>query len=141
LVWNRASQEGKIKYYFKRSRQAVFSKLIGILKGPVIALEALSFPISYSISLFRTGDIKKLFGTGLPIKACVLVLVHGTESAMFFPVLEKYSLNAKDIFLVSFISWPSFIIFVGKLCPLGFKVISCLIPFQVFLIFLLLAVK
>jgi hypothetical protein len=85
--------------------------------------------------------IKKLFGTGLPIKACVLVLVHGTESAMFFPILEKYSLHAKDIFLVSFISWPSFIIFVGKLCPLGFKVISCLIPFQVFLIFLLLAVK
>jgi hypothetical protein len=35
---------------------AVFSKLIGILKEPV-ALEDLSFPISYSISLFRTGDI------------------------------------------------------------------------------------
>jgi hypothetical protein len=51
-----ASQEGKIKYYFKRSRQArfsyIFSKLIGILKGPV-AFEDLSFPISYSITLFE----------------------------------------------------------------------------------------
>ena len=65
----------------------------------------------------------------------------GTAEAKLLPMLEKKLLNSFAIALISFISCSSLTNLFGMKDPFDFKVIICLMPFQIFLIFDLFVIK